>query len=584
MSFVDRTYPDVVRDVLTNLTQGVTGEIHHVAYDPAARPVQVPDVVLSRRPVRRVSLVEGKVAGPTSDAEPVPYVFTLNDYELVANSADPTDLSTIRFLPFGRRPAPNTELRVNYYPRAADPTVLTDLNVGSVVRTLVEAMSKELAVLYAQLNLAYDSAFVETATGPSLDRVVALLGLRRFRAGRPIGVVQFSRRAGSLGNITIPAGTPVTDAEDTVRYETIDSYDMLAGESSAQVRVRGASDRTPPVEAGVLRVIQRAIAGLDAVVNERPTTRATEDELDDELRGRARSALLASSKGTLGALRFGLLQLPEVRDVTIEEYPNGTPGEIRLSVSLHEPRPDGRLPDAVLARIEELRPAGIRVLRESAAIVALQAQLGLVLAGSQLAPAELEDVHRTARRTLAERVARAGVGQTLRNRPLVAAILQDPRIVDAVLTLGPKAPGAAPVAGADFAPESGAAVSLAAEDISFAADTFDRPAGGDAPTVPVEVRAVVAAQLLPGVPLQAAQAQITARLTQFFGSLTPGQQVDAPALLALLRDDARYGLDPLRLRVTLTSPDQFAQVVQDGPPFQVLPGQRFTVLPAEVTS
>jgi hypothetical protein len=189
VTFVDRKYPDLVRDVLTNLTQGVAGELHRVSYDPNAHPIQIPDVVLSRRPVKRVSVVEGLVAGAAPDDPPVPYTFGLNDYELVPDANDTDSLSTIRFLPFGRKPAPDTDLRVNYYPRTTAPAPITDLSVGSVVRTLLETFAKEQAILYAQLNLAYDSAFVETATGSSLDRVVALLGYQRFRAGRPVGTV-----------------------------------------------------------------------------------------------------------------------------------------------------------------------------------------------------------------------------------------------------------------------------------------------------------------------------------------------------------------------------------------------------------
>ena len=78
------------------------------------------------------------------------------------------------------------DLRVNYYPRTTAPAPITDLSVGSVVRTLLETFAKEQAILYAQLNLAYDFAFVETATGSSLYRAVALLGYQRFRAGRPV--------------------------------------------------------------------------------------------------------------------------------------------------------------------------------------------------------------------------------------------------------------------------------------------------------------------------------------------------------------------------------------------------------------
>jgi hypothetical protein len=204
-----------------------------------------------------------------------------------------------------------------------------------------------------------------------------------------------------------------------------------------------------------------------------------------------------------------------------------------------------------------------------------------VLAGSRLAPAEIEDVHRKARRTLVDLVSRTGVGQKIRVRPLVAAILRDPRVVDAALTLGAKN-AAADVAGEDFTPDNGATVSLAEEDVSFAADAFDQPLAADGPAVVVEVRAKVAAQLLPGVPTEAAQSQISARLTQFFGSLTAGQQVDAAGLLTLLRDDAKYALDPLRLQVTLTTQDQFAQVVQGGPAFQVLPNHTFSVEAVEV--
>jgi hypothetical protein len=229
MSFVNRTYPSLVRDLLTTLTQGVTGETHRIDYEPDAQPVTVPDVVLQRRPVARVSSVEGFIAAAQPDDPPEPYAFTLNDYELVADGRDPTALSTIRFLPFGRKPAPNTTIRVNYYPRTTEPVPVNDVAAGSVVRTLIEVLSKELAVVYQQLNLAYDSAFLETATGLSLDRVVALLGYRRFLAGRAVGKAVFTRRSGATGEIVIPASTPITDTADKVRYETVETRVMLAG-------------------------------------------------------------------------------------------------------------------------------------------------------------------------------------------------------------------------------------------------------------------------------------------------------------------------------------------------------------------
>lgn len=581
MTFVDRKYPDLVRDVLTNLTQGVAGELHRVSYDPNAHPIQIPDVVLSRRPVKRVSVVEGLVAGAAPDDPPVPYTFGLNDYELVPDANDTDSLSTIRFLPFGRKPAPDTDLRVNYYPRTTAPAPITDLSVGSVVRTLLETFAKEQAILYAQLNLAYDSAFVETATGSSLDRVVALLGYQRFRAGRPVGTVTFSRRAGAVGEITIPAGTPVTDAADKVRYETAESRLMRAGETAAEIAVRGSTDNTPPVDANALTVIQRAIAGLDAVTNERPTARATSDEFDAELRARARDALISSNKGTLGALRNGLLQLPEVRDVKIIEMPNGVPGEVTLNVSLAQnvTTQGNELPDAVKACIEDLRPAGIRIVGGKAGTVDLAAKVQLTLAGSQLAKAEVSKVQDQVRKTLVGEVARRGVGDRVRIKPMVAAVLKDERIVDADILLAIK--GSAP-AGTDLDPPADAAVQLDAANISFNPETFDQPLPAGQ-TVPLDISAKVGALLQGTVTATQAQSLLTAKLKSAFGSVAADTSVDINFLLNALRDDANYTLDPMKLQVTLTSPQQFVQIMQGSGAFRVLAAYRFNVRDVEVS-
>lgn len=583
MSFVDRKYPDIVRDVLTNLTQGVSAELHRVTYDPDERPVQIPDVVLNRRPVKRVSVVEGFVSGSAPDDPPVPFTFSMNDYELVANPADPDDLSTIRFLPFGRKPAPDTDLRINYYPRTTAPAPITDLNVGSVVRTLLEAFAKEQSILYAQLNLAYDSAFVETATGSSLDRVVALLGYKRFRAGRPVGTITFSRRAGAVGEITIPAGTPITDTTDKVRYETVESRLMRAGETTAEIAVRGSTENTPPVDANVLTVIQRAIAGLDTAVNERPTSRATDDESDTELRARTRDALISSNKGTVGALRNGLLQLPEVRDVKIIEMPNGVPGEVALNISLAQgvATQGDELPDAVKARIEDLRPAGIRIISGKAGMIDLAAKVQLTLAGSQLAKAEISRVQDQVKKTLVSEIAKRGVGDKVRIKPLVAAVLKDERIVDANILVAIK--GTATATSADLDPPPGAAVQLDAANITFDPEVFDQPLTvGQA--VPVDVDATVTAVLQGAVTAAQAQALLKAKLKAAFGSVAADTSIDVNFLLNALRDDANYALDPMKLLVTLTSAEQFVQITQGSNSFRVLATHKFDVKRVEVNT
>jgi hypothetical protein len=584
--FVDRTYPDVVRDVLTTLTGGVAAEAQPAAY---AADGSLPDLHLTRRPVARVSRVAGYVAGPPG-GQPVPVVFGLDDYALLPGE-DPHDLSVLRFLGTGRMPAAGTAVTVNYYPRTSEPTPIQDVAVGSVARTLVEALAREIATAYGQLNAAYDAAYLETATGSSLDRVVALLGFQRFTAGRPVGAVTFTRRPGATGEATIPAGTPVADAANTMRYETAENRTMLAGESTAEVAVRGTTAVTPLAGPGVLTSLQRAIAGIDTVTNPLPTTTATQDETDVQVRARVRVALLSAARGTLPALTNGLLALPSVRAVNIVETPGGVPGLLRVTVSLKTPAVE--IPREVVDRIEELRPAGIRVEVAQADDLVLGARVRLVFAGSSLPAAERERVRAAARDLLVTLVGRAQVGQRLRVGSLQAALIDGDKVVDASVQLTPRDPGpqlprvpgsdgtdGPRVSAADVQPAPGQAVRLTAADVTFEADAFDVPVSVT-PTLPVEVHAQVR-PATPGADVEAVRSGVTARLTAFVSRLTAGVTVTADTALAALRDDSAYALDPLGLVLTFRAGDTFARVAAGGESFTVTPGQAFTVTGVEV--
>jgi len=61
----------------------------------------------------------------------------------------------------------------------------SDRHVGNVTRTLAEATARELAKLYEQLMEVYASAFVDTATGGSLDCVAGIAGVERVKDADP---------------------------------------------------------------------------------------------------------------------------------------------------------------------------------------------------------------------------------------------------------------------------------------------------------------------------------------------------------------------------------------------------------------
>jgi hypothetical protein len=569
VSLVDRTYPDVVRDLLTTLTAGVVAETHQVVYAED----ELPKIVLEQRPVKRVSFISGRIKR-TPEAEPIKYVFGLTDYELVSSTGSADALDTIRFLPFGKRPASGTTVTINYYPRTATPSVITDVNVGSVARTLLEAVATEIASVYGQLNIAYDSGFVETATGSALDRVVALLGYKRFRAGRAVGTVTFRRRPGSPGDVSIPAGTPVTDAQDKIRYETTEAHVMLDSESVAQVRVQGANEATPTVEENKLTVIARAVAGLSEVTNERPTSRASEDESDEDLRLRIRGALALADKGTLESIRHGLLQMSQVRDVKVVDMPNGMPGEIALTLSLEGGATV--LPPEVIQRIEQLRPAGIRVIAPQITVpIKLKATVAVVLAGSTLQTTEIAKIKAAATDALVNAVKNKGIGELIRIKPLAAAILGDARIVDVDITLSERDEG---TPNADFKLPDGKVAELNPDFIAFTY-TF-----AEASVVSTTLDVNASMKIASG-DLDAAKSEIKPKLEAFFAAAKAGDVIDAQKLLDAVRGTSdAYGIDPLTFVVTIGSGSTQVPVAMSAASFTVAADQKFRVINVEVTA
>lgn len=76
-----------------------------------------------------------------------------------------------------------------------EPSGLTDTNPGSVLRTIVESIGKELDHVFDQMDGVYKSGFIDTAMGDALDHVVALIGMERKPPTRSMGHVTFWRNS-----------------------------------------------------------------------------------------------------------------------------------------------------------------------------------------------------------------------------------------------------------------------------------------------------------------------------------------------------------------------------------------------------
>ncbi len=161
-----------------------------------------------------VSGLAGQISGFVAGK---PALFTLDTHyvyavgQLVWQPLDTSDPA----LAAGWFPDDNSRLTVGYLYRDL-PSGITDFNAGSVAGTLVRAVSRELKLLYEQMDQAYQRAFIDYAQGVALDNVVALLGISRNLALPALGEVTFTLKKAPRADVAIPTGTRVADARGRV--------------------------------------------------------------------------------------------------------------------------------------------------------------------------------------------------------------------------------------------------------------------------------------------------------------------------------------------------------------------------------
>jgi uncharacterized phage protein gp47/JayE len=558
LEYTPRPYADIVRDLLTALTGGTIAE---PAIAPAAGPLVLDR--LASRPIRRVSHLEGVTdVGGTA----VPVRFTDADFDL-ADTDEDGQLDAVVFRENGRKPIPGSRLTVNYYPvQILRPVPLTDLNVGSVIRTVLETIGRQVAQDEQYLDLIYRSAFLETAEGSSLDKVVALIGVTRLPARHPLVEVRFGRSATTGGKLTIPTGTVVTDAASPPsRYRTVAELTLEAGEQSRSILAAGASVDTPVVEAGALDRFETSLGGISTVTNPGSAFRETAAETDDALRRRARGALHAAVRGTLDALRFGILSVPGVKGVELTEWPDGRAGVVSVNIAYE--RPDPAVEAAVAERIDKLRPAGIRVVPAVARRRSVRISVALVLAGTGVAGAELNRVTAGVEDRIAAKLGALEPGAPVRVAALTAAALADPLVADAEITLtDADAPGAALVL------QPGEVLDVI-RPFAFPSPQAERTATGAVATVG-EVDLVLPVQLQAGVALDDAITAIRLVVDPYLDAVGPASPLTLAGLASGLQASPLFGLVREQARIVVESGGQFVQLLDEQGSYVPAAGER----------
>jgi uncharacterized phage protein gp47/JayE len=193
-----KPYTEIVGSILDHMIKGITKEKitfnkSKSRYEFECRP--------EFRPIKEIFQVDGFLKAQ-------PHKFDRSsDFVLKDDALEWTNKDSVL-------PDDKSVFEVTY--SFTNQTALSDINVGSVLRTLVESVSREIEFLYEEMEGVYDSAFIDTAKADALDLVVSILGIKRKEPTRAMGEVTFIRD-------TPPAETTNSDV---ILYDGRDVYDL----------------------------------------------------------------------------------------------------------------------------------------------------------------------------------------------------------------------------------------------------------------------------------------------------------------------------------------------------------------------
>lgn len=173
---------------------------------------------------------------------------------------------------------------------------ITDFNVGSVARTMIEAPAIEIDELYQQLFIGLKEA-IAVATYNTFN-------FQRQAAIPATGIVRVTKTS-SGGAVTIAAETLFTAATGST-YASASPVTIAPGETEADVlvtaRVAGIGGNLP---AGVAFTMQPALAGFVSAVNLASLLNGRDVETEDERKQRFALYIKSLPRGTPDAILYG---------------------------------------------------------------------------------------------------------------------------------------------------------------------------------------------------------------------------------------------------------------------------------------
>jgi uncharacterized phage protein gp47/JayE len=533
MTLYRKTYQEIVDELLSDLVSGVIDEAHR--FEPGILTYD-----LNSTPVRNISSIRGTVEG-------LPYIFTSSDFE-----QKPKDKKSVQWIVDGTKPDENTTFYVNYNSEQFTSPI-TDRNIGSVARTMVEAIGSEISTLYHQLEKAYLSAFIDTAEGKSLEFVVSILDVERIKAGSAEGKVTFSRVTGTSGDITIPLDTEVsTGAREggERKFRTTEKSTLHEGDPTVEVPIRAEKPGADyVVEKEAIRLMPKPIVGIKQIINNEATVISTTDESDERLRQRTKAALYGVGKATVDAIRYAALE-EGATSVLVREMPYEIPGEVEIIADCAKKEDEGDIADV----INKTRAAGIKIYTGLPQEVKVGLTLELsVVAG--LIQEEEESLTGGIKEKITDYITNLGPGERVLASKIIGLVINDDRVLNAQISDisvqidGFDKSSTRIMASQDILVQPKEKVVCGVININTTTERLESPPeeGGEA-LYPIEVEAEIEVTLINDTTKEQAENIIVAKARVYLSELKVGNAISWTDFKSAIANETRYTVGKVVLR------------------------------------
>lgn len=180
----------------------------------------------------------------------------------------------------------------------ASTSRITDFNVGSVARTLVEAPAAEMDELYQQMFIGLKEAIPVS--------VYNSFNFEKLEAVPASGLVRVSITGSPIQTI-LASGTTFKADGNPVQYVATNDVTIPAGSTFADVPVVAAvAGAAGNIAAGLSFTLTPEPEGFVSAVNMSPFASGVDEETDEGRKLRFNAFIESLNRGTVAALRYGL--------------------------------------------------------------------------------------------------------------------------------------------------------------------------------------------------------------------------------------------------------------------------------------